>query len=231
MATVEAVWYWIMLFDGIRLDRFLGAFHHVADQLVCQTPLAQRTHSVDMLRKSGDPASVVEQRRLAVAAKEELRVLGVPETGDKTVSPAVTAGTHPRLHGATLVLFSGLKNDPEDRCVDVEEILGEISFQALGNNKYRGAPLDDDGLREEWRGSGAAARAMDDLPDALWVQMKRRAWDPEDFGDRLAQARALVVKGQRGEDSLDGPEDASDRLGGHGSDAHVGTQRRVEVWV
>ena len=95
-----------------------------------------------------------------------------------------------------MVLFSGIKNNPDDDFIDVEESLKEISHQALDNNMHRGVPFDEDGIRMEWRGFGAAAQALDRLPDALRFDMQRLGKNPKSFEDRVEHAEELVRKGR-----------------------------------
>ena len=102
-----------------------------------------------------------------------------------------------------MVLFSGIKNNPDDDFIDVEESLKEISHQALDNNMHRGVPFDEDGIRMEWRGFGAAAQALDRLADALRFDMQRLGKDPESFEYRVEHAEELVRKGPGGWDRLE----------------------------
>ena len=144
MAAVEIFWYWIWLADGTP-DNYLGAYHHLADQIVFKDPKAGREAFMEMLRKSGDPASSVEQRRLAVEARNLVRELGGEVDEDETLTLSITAGKrkHMKLGAAALVLFSGIKDIPDDDFIDVVESLKEISHQALDNNMYRGVPFDE----------------------------------------------------------------------------------------
>ena len=182
----------------------MGAYHHLADQIVFKDPAVGREAFLDLLRKSEDPTSLVEQKRLAVEARNLVKELGGEVEEDESLTLSITAGTrkHMKLGGASLVLFSGIKNDPDEDFIDVEESLKEISFQALDNNMHRGVPFDEEGIRMEWRGFGAAAQALDRLPDALRFEMQRSGKDPECFEDRVVHAEELVRKGPGGWDRL-----------------------------
>ena len=61
MAAVEIFWYWIWLADGTP-DNYLGVYHHSADPIVFKDPKTGREAFMELLRKSEDPASLVEQR-------------------------------------------------------------------------------------------------------------------------------------------------------------------------
>ena len=202
MAAVEIFWFRIWLADGTP-DNYLGAYHHLADQIVFKDPKAGRETFMEMLRKSGDPASSVEQRRLAVEARNLVRELGGEVDEDETLTLSITAGTrkHMKLGGASVVL-SGIKNNPDDDFIDVEESLKEISHQALDNNMYRGVAFDEEGIRMERRGFGAAAQSLDRLPDALRFDMQRSGKDPESFEERVEHAEELVRRGPGGWDRL-----------------------------
>ena len=191
-------------------DNFLGAYHHVADELIYRDSQKLRRKFLDALMKAGDTAEFVSSKVVAAAARAEIREQGFGEVvSDKELAWVTSATrTHLRISSAALTLFGAIKGHEEDTFIDVEEALREIRVQSLENNKARRIPLDLGYLEEHYKWTTPEEKVMDRLSGDLWKRMKVRGLHPDRYDVRLRYAKELITAGT---DSIERLEQALSR--------------------
>ena len=127
IASMELFWHWALV-GGATPDNFLGAYHHVADELIYRDSQKLRTKFLDALMKAGDTANFVSSKVVEAAARAEIREQDFGEVvSDKEMAGVTSAmKSHLRISSAALTLFGAIKGHEEDIFIDVEEALREI---------------------------------------------------------------------------------------------------------
>ena len=78
IASMELFWHWALV-GGAAPDNFLGAYHHVADELIYRDSQKLRRRFLDALMKARDTTGFVSSKVVAAAARAEIREQGFGE--------------------------------------------------------------------------------------------------------------------------------------------------------
>ena len=76
MGAVDIFWYGVWLEKG-NPYKYLAAYHHLADTLIYRDPQKQKDRFISKLRSCINPTSLLEAYRLTMAARGELKEMGI----------------------------------------------------------------------------------------------------------------------------------------------------------